>query len=327
MKKNNLFLWVIVSLLFSLNSSSYAIAPVVDKSASVEVQVKDEKNANITEEEENVIKKFSLKTKFQRSPESQIQSFIKKFNRYAEKNDMESLKKMYSDSFVNNDGFDKKTLFEMMSLAIDAYKDIKYTTTIEEIKIQGDYASVKAHETAQGLTAKSQVQVKDYGLVNSDIYYTDYLRKEGGTWKLLSSVITSEKLSLRYGQAKKMNISIEAPDMIPAGCDYNVKVTTTSPDGVFMVGSIVNEPIIHPQISKKDVFKGMKSDVLERVLTSNTDNHNEYASVTIGITVPVVNPPEMSFDMVGMAFVMSRVNVVNKKNDNNKNKEIVDAKK
>ena len=112
-----------------------------------------------------------------------------------------------------------------------------------------------------------------------------------------------------------MNISIEAPDMIPAGCDYNVKVTTTSPDGVFMVGSIVNEPIIHPQISKKDVFKGMKSDVLERVLTSNTDNHNEYASVTIGITVPVVNPPEMSFDMVGMAFVMSRVNVVNKKND------------
>ena len=48
MKKNNLFLWVIVSLLFSLNSSSYAIAPVVDKSASVEVQVKDEKNANIT---------------------------------------------------------------------------------------------------------------------------------------------------------------------------------------------------------------------------------------------------------------------------------------
>ena len=207
MNKKNIFVWIVVSLLISFNCPSFAIVPAVDKTASVTVDV-EEKSLNITEEEENLIKKFSLKNKLHRTPEAQINAFIKKFNKYSEKNNIEALKSMYSDEYVNNDGFDKKTLFEMMELAKDAYKDIKYTTVIEEIKVDGDYAKVKAHETAQGITSKSQIQVNDNGIVNSDIYYTDYLRKEGENWKLISSEITSEKLSLKYGQAKKMDVSL-----------------------------------------------------------------------------------------------------------------------
>ncbi len=321
MKKVCLFLFI-SSLLF-INNNAYSITPSADKAASVKVDVK---NSNLTEKEDDVIKKFSLKNKFQRSAESQIQSFFKKYNRYSEKNDIEALKNLYSDSFVNNDGFNKKTIFELMELAVDAYKNVKYTTTIEKMKIDGDYAVVYAHEYAEATTTAKQVQVNDYGQVISDIYYKDYLQKEADEWKLISTTIESEKLYLKYGEAKKMDISVTAPEVVPANVDYNVKIKTTSPDGVFLLGSIVNEQIVHPQTEKKEVYKSIKSGELQRILKANADNHNEYATITIGVTRPIVNPPDITFNMTGMAFIMARVNVVND-NNNKKSKEIVNGKK
>ena len=76
-----------------------------------------------------------------------------------------------------------------------------------------------------------------------------------------------------------------------------------------MVGSIVNEPIVYPQVQTKDVFRAIKSETLSRVLKANKDGNNEYATISIAITRAKVEPPSFVIDMTGMAFIMKRVNV------------------
>lgn len=310
MKRKILNLLLITALLFSLGvQSSKAITPAPEK-ASQTVSI----NPNeIQESEAEVIKKFRFKNKFQRSPEAQIKSFYKTFSKYSENNEVDKLKSLYSDSFVNNDGFDKNTIFKMMTDSADAYKDIKNTLDVEKVSVEGDNAVVDLHEYAIGSTSKINNNTGDYGLISSDMYYTDYLRKEGGKWKITSTNIKSERVMLKYGEAKNMAIEIIAPQLVTAGTEYNVDVNLSSPDGVMLVGSIVNEQILYPQVQKKDVFRAIKSDALSRVLKANTDGNNEYATATIGVTRVSVEPPKVTVGMTGMAFAMTRINVINAK--------------
>lgn len=264
----------------------------------------------LEKEEANIIQKIISRNKFKRSPKAQVENFYKKYNRYSEKNDTKKLKDMYSDSFVNNDGFDRDTVFKLMDEASGAYKNVSYTTDIIDIEVNELYAVVKVHEIGTGETAEKAEKVNDYGFIKSDLYYTNYLRKEDGKWKIHSSRIDSENISLKYGEAKKANITMIAPRVIPAGVEYEASVRIESPDGSLVVGSIVNEQIKYPQTQPKDVLRAVKSDELARVLKSNTENHNEYATVSLGITRPHIEPPAVVIDMTGMAIVMSRVNVL-----------------
>ena len=311
--KNVIFrLFVILSFIVFFNSqTSFALPIATQKANNTPSKISA---SEISESEAEVIKRFSIKNKFHRTPETQIKKFYSDFNKYSEKNDIEKLKEMYSDSFVNNDGYDKNVLFEVFSKAVDVYKDIEYTTEILSVAVENNYATVKIHEFAIGNTAEKHRDINDYGLISSDMYHTDYLKKEGNKWKITSSVIESEEIALKYGETKLISIELSAPKTVPAGSDYDVSVHLKSPDGVMVIGSIVNEPIIHPQIQKQDVFKSVKSDILERVLKANKDNYNEYATVTIGITRASVDPPQLVFSMTGMAVVMTRVNVLNKLN-------------
>lgn len=317
--RNKVIKFLFVTLLMIIiNVPVQAIPAGADKAAKASVSINADQ---IKDDEAEVIKKFSFKDKFQRNPQAQIKSFYKDFNKYSEKNDIEKLKNMYSDSYINNDGFDKTIIFEMMTKAQDAYKDIEYTTTIENISVGGNYAVADIHEFAIGSTSNKQEEIDDYGLVCSDLYYTDYLKKEGNKWKITATNVKSEKVVLKYGETKSMPIEITAPTLVPAGNEYDVKVTTDSPNGVLVIGSIVNEQIVYPQVQKKDLFKSVKSGVLERVLKANTENHNEYAAVTIGVTRASIEPPQVVFNMTGMAFLMTRVNVYNKTVNLNKDKE------
>ena len=316
------FVFVFAILMFAANSSE-AITTLPKDVEKISVSVEADE---LEKEETDIIKRISLRNKFKRSPKAQIENFYKKYNRYSEKSDTKKLKEMYSEHFVNNDGFDRDTIFKLMSEASDAYKNVTYTTDILSIDVDELYAVVKVHETATGETTKKIDKVNDYGFIKSDLYYTNYLRKEGGKWKILSAQIESEDISLLYGEAKKANITMSAPRVVPAGVEYDASVKIESPDGCFVVGSIVNEQIKYPQTQPKDVLRAVKSDELARVLKSNTDNHNEYATISLGITRPHVEPPAVVIDMTGMAIVMSRVNVIQKNNVTKIEKEIVDGK-
>ncbi len=308
MNKKNFLCLIILTAIFCLNVQKTVAAPAVPKiNAQTEVKV-DTNNCEYSEAE--IIKRVSLKNKFQKSPEAQIHSFIKKYNHYSERNNFAKLKEMYCENFVNNDGFDKDTVFKMMQMASGSYKNMKYTTEIEKIKIMGKYAIVKAHETATAETDNLSEKINDTGNVYSEIDYVDHLIKEGNKWKIQATEVLSEEVTMKYGEAKNMNIEITAPACVPAGSEYEVSISANTPDGSFALGSIVNERIMFPQEQNKDIFRAIKSEKLARVLTANKDNKNEYTTVSIALTRAEVEPPQVNINMTGMAFAMKRINTI-----------------
>ena len=303
-----IFLCLIITAVLYINAQKTIAAPAVPKiNAHTKVTVNTDNNVY---SEAEIIKRVSLKNKFQKSPESQINSFIKKYNHYSEKNNFTKLKEMYCDDFVNNDGFDKNTIFKMMEMASGSYKNMKYSTEIEKINVTGKYASVKAHETATAETDTLTSKINDIGFVYSEVDYVDHLVKEGNKWKIQATEVLSEEVTMKYGEAKNMDIQITAPACIPAGSPYEVSVSANTPDGSFALGSIVNEKIVFPQEQNKDIFRAIKSEKLARVLNANKEGKNEYATVSIALTRAEVEPPQVNINMTGMAFSMKRINVI-----------------
>ena len=123
-----------------------------------------------------------------------------------------------------------------------------------------------------------------------------------------------------------MVVDVVAPQTDPARSEYEVSITTKTPDGVYAEGSIVNESIVYPQVQAKDVFRSIKSETLSRILKANTENNNEYATISIAITRAQIEPPSVVLNMTGMAFVMRRVNVLSVNKNVKFDKEIKDVK-
>lgn len=324
MNKKYIFV-LILALMFSLlvTDKVYAagVMPQKDANVSITVQADDEDC-----DEVELIKRFSLKNKFKKSPESQIKDFFKRYNRYSAKNRIDKLKELYTDDYVNNDGFDKKTVFEMMNMASSAYKNVYYTTDIESIEVDGNYAVVRAKEVATGETEKVFEKVNDTGSINSELRFVDYMKKEGNNWKISATEVIFEKVILAYGEAKSLPVNISAPDCVPEGANYEVSVRTTSPDHSFLVASISNDKIVFPQEQGKDVYRAIKKDELARILTANKTNNNEYATVSIALTRAQVEPESVVLNMTGIAFIMKRVNVLPLNKNVNLNKESLNAK-
>ena len=302
----SILLAFIIAICFVEQANAASLIPHKDANVTVTVQADEEDECDETE----LIKRFSLRDKFKKSPEAQIRDFFKKYNRYSAKNKVEKLKEMYTDDYVNNDGFNKQVVFEMMEMASSAYKEVSYTTEIEKIDVNGNYAVVVAKEVATGETEKKLDKIDDTGTINSEIRFVDYMKKEGNKWKISATEVVYEKVVLAYGEAKSLPIDISAPDCVAAGAEYDVTLKTTVPEHVFLVGSLVNDRIVFPQEQGKDVFRAIKKDELSRILKANKTNNNEYATASLALTRAKVEPSSVVLNMTGMAFAMKRVNVL-----------------
>ena len=307
-KKNILaiLLTLVLCVCFVEQANAASLIPHKDANVTVTVQTDDEDECD----EAELIKRFSLKDKFKKSPENQIRDFFKKYNRYSSKNRVDKLKEMYTDDYVNNDGFNKKIVFEMMEMASSSYKEVLYTTEIEKIEVDGNTAVVVAKEIATGETAKVLEKINDTGSINSEIRFVDYMKKEGNKWKISATEVVFEKVVLAYGEAKSLPVNISAPNCVPAGSEYDVILKTSVPEHMFIVASIANDKIIFPQEKTTDVFRSVKKDELARILKANKTNNNEYATASIALSRAKVEPSAVVLNMTGMAFVMKRVNVL-----------------
>lgn len=248
-------------------------------------------------------------------PKADIQRFIDKHNKYATDHNLEKLKSLYTDSYVNTDGFDKETYFKMIQKTWDLYPNVLYSMQIKEVSIKDDYATVQVIETAVGTTKESFENIKENGAIESTSYTLYYLQKFGRDWKITSNNILEENTSLKYGDAKDINIRLNAPTQVKGGQDYTTTMNIDVPSNTFVLASLSNEPIIYPQVQPKDVFRNVrKNGVLERVFTANKDEYNEYAIASVGITkASIVNSQNISINVTGMAFLMTRINVLNVK--------------
>lgn len=248
-------------------------------------------------------------------PKEQIAKVLKNFEKYSNKHNIKKIKTFYDDKYVNADGFDYKTYFKLVESAWESYPDIEYENEIKNIVLNGDFAIVQVSEKVKGNAKDESEYLGDKGLLESTAEVLYYMKKSGNTWVITSDESIVEKTFLRYGEAKNVSFDIIAPSTVVAGEEYPILFATDLSKSNIVLGSITNEKITFPAERQKEVFRKLKDDgVLERFVRANKDGYNEQAVVSVGITkAEISDTMDMKLSVSGVAFLMSRVNVVTPK--------------
>ena len=248
---------------------------------------------------------------FSSDPQKEILSIFKKLDTYTEKQDLKKIKQLYSDDFVNNDGYDLETYMKSVKNGFSSYTIKNLFTKVNNIAINDDYAVVHVTETGEAETLKPVDGIEGNGLIisSADVYY--HLKKENGKWKIASANIIDETCSILYGAAKSIYFSINVPSQVKSNSEYTISLSFAPLKEAFVAASLFSSPIIYPMNLPKTDFKAIKGDgVLERLVTSNSDNYNEYAVATIGLSAPkLIAANQYDIETTGSAIVMRRVNV------------------
>lgn len=248
--------------------------------------------------------------------------------KYSNAYNLEGLKALYAKEFMNADGFTKDIFFSLIKKTWDGYPDIKYKSELKKITLNGDFAIAEVLDFASATTSGKSASVADKGLLESTSESIYYLQKFGDNWLIVSDYIVYEKTFLRYGSAKQLQMNLTAPVQVPANTDYTASLSINPPSGMIVIASIGKENITHPQAMAPEVFRKLPYDgVLERMFHSNSDNINEYAVASIGLTrAEIKDGVEIKVYVTGLGFVMTRVNVIPKNKFIKKIEEKVEIK-
>lgn len=247
-----------------------------------------------------------------RATYNDIKKVIDQQSVYTNKYDLKGLASLYANNFVNSDGFNKDVYFKLIEETWKTYPDITYKTEIKNIEFSDNYATVFTNEVA---IATSQEEIGDLTAIG-ELYSTSqcvyYLEKQGAKWLINSEKIIEETSTLKYGDARYINIELNAPKQIGANKDYTTTLKVDAPKDSIVIASINKENIVYPQTKSDDAFRKMPDDnILERVFLSNKDNVNEYAVASIGITrAENYTDNQIRVYMGGLAFIMTRINVI-----------------
>lgn len=246
----------------------------------------------------------------------QIKKLFKVHNTYANNHDVKGLEGIYSDKYVNSDGFTRDVYFKSIKETWEACKDLTYATKILSINVTGDYASVNVEETANGTIYDTLDAMPVAGELHSKSTGIYFLQRVNGRWYISGETALTDESSLLYGDARFMNIEITAPNQVPAGETYTTSVKVDGDSDLFIIGSIDRDPVTYPAVTPKTDLRAMpQSKELERLLKANTDNINEYAVASLAISkAENIQDNRFKIYMAGLACVMKRVNVIPKNN-------------
>ena len=111
-------------------------------------------------------------------------------------------------------------------------------------------------------------------------------------------------------------MKLESPKIVGAGQDYTSTLKVELPKNIIAIASINREKIVNPPEKPEESFKRLsENNSLARIFTANTDNINEYNVAAIGMTTATGGDDgKIHIYMNGLAFIMTRVNVVPKNN-------------
>lgn len=246
-----------------------------------------------------------------------IKDLFKVHDKFANEHDLKNLEILYADNFINNDGFNKEAYFKSVETTWESCKDITYTTKIKTISVNGDYADVEVEETASGtILDKIFDQAPIAGEIHSKGQGIYHLVKINGKWYIKGETSLSDESSLLYGDARFMNIELQAPVQVSAGETYSILLKVDADQDTYMIGSIDHDLVTYPTNTPKNELRALStSKTLERYIKANTDNINEYAMASIAVSkMKKLNSEHLRVYMTGIACVMKRVNVIPKNN-------------
>jgi hypothetical protein len=246
----------------------------------------------------------------------QIKNLMELHNKAANLHDVSMLKVFYADNYVNNDGFNKEIYFKSIEDTWKDCSDLTYSTKIISIDVDGEHGSVNVEETASGTITETFDNVPVSGEIHSKSYGIYHLVKLNGSWYISGETALTDESSLLYGDARFMNIEIQAPSQVGAGEAYTTTLKIDTDENTFVMGSIDSDPVKYPSKSPKNTLRAINdSGILERYFKANSDNLNEYVVASLAISkVQNRNTEGFKIYMAGLACVMKRVNVVPKNN-------------
>lgn len=251
--------------------------------------------------------------------EKEVRYTLRKLIFYTNTYKKDSLEALYSDKYINSDGFDKKIYFELVQKTWDMYPDIKYSMNIKDIKIIGNTAIAYVDELASAQTSENVEETSIKGKLNSFSECIYYLEKVGDDWLITSDNIIDEKTSLTYGEANDLKVDLIVPQLVNSNKEYTATLKIDVPDkNMFVIASIGQEKITYPQVNSEEVFRKLpESGILERVFKSNKDNFNEYTVASLGITRAKVveknSKKEIKLVITGLGYIITRTNVIPQK--------------
>lgn len=223
----------------------------------------------------------------------EVIKLTKKLRKLADKNEIEELAKYYSEDYKSFDGYNKKQMLEIFSIANKLYPNSKTKETILKTEAKDDLIKIyltehsKARIDVKGEDAAYATKNKVKGEVVSNSDYSMIYRKEENGWMVLGDEIYSETTEIRYGEAIKADFDIEVPENITPGDEFTVKAVVKIPENRFVVGSIGHDKIVFPPEKYYDPYRAInKTGILERVMIANKEGLNEYANMTVAFITP-----------------------------------------
>ena len=269
--------------------------------------------------QEGFITDFKTKVqqaKIEKNCYKDIENVFDKQDKFVAKYDLEGLRTLYADSFINNDGYNKEVYFSLVKETWTTYPDISYKTYIKAITVNGNYATVETYETAVATTSSDPDLIQSVGELNAESNCIYHLEKISDKWLITGEDILNEFSTLKFGDARFVKMDLNAPTMIGANGAYTAKLKVDLPEEEIVIASINREKIVNPAPMPEEKFRRLPEEqVLERMFNANTDNLNEYIVASVGITkAEVASEDKVRVYMNGLAFIMTRVNVVPKNN-------------
>lgn len=261
---------------------------------------------------ENTEQSESIKAGGNHAEESkkEIEKLLSNFERDWNAHNIEAVASYYADDYANNDGFDKKAIQQATQELWKAYPDIKSSSNIKQIRVEGPYATVESRDEAAGNTAEEMSGLGTKGELKSLSEGQLYLKKVGVKWRIIGDRVDYEKIRVAFGLARQLEPTFAAPEQIKAGKQYSARLEVELPTGLAATGSISQSTVSFP-LSKKapDKFKQIGDPIsehplLERVMTANTKNRNEVLTASVALTNASGN------SIMGYVMMSRRLNVI-----------------
>ncbi len=249
--------------------------------------------------------------------EIQIRKIFEDYQKYTNEQKLDEFLNLHDDSYKSSDGYGKSRLKELVVESWKEFPKVKYGIKVISVNVDLDNATVITNERLSGVTNSSVEYIKGNGYIDSDSTAVYYLKRFSNEWRIVSDFVINEKTSMRYGIARFIPMRLDAPALVSPEEEYTAILKMDVPRKYVALVSINNEPITYPLEKSTEVFRSIKSDgIRERILISNDGSKNENAIASIGIAKPDIKEDTINVNLVGIAFLSSRVNVVKHKIDN-----------
>lgn len=226
---------------------------------------------------------------------------------------VEKIGSYYALNYISGDGFSKNQVLDLVKQTWVKYPDLKYSTSIKNLRLQNTRASIEFIEEVTGTTKDKSDITKDNGCLKGISHNILYLEKFGSGWAIVTDKTLYEDAVIKYGIGKNIDVSLQTPEQVLAGEEYAASLKIDLPLDVFAIGSITSVPIVYPPKTAKETFRQIPASlaVIERVLKANKDCNNEIVSASTSFCqIEKSYYTSLDLKVAGIAIVLKRVNVL-----------------